>query len=56
MRCRGRAVSVGDLIESVWESDSDIFTNAVKVHINSMRKKLPAGIIKTAKGQGYYVE
>ena len=53
---KGRVVSGEELIEAVWESDSDIFTNAFKVHINAMRKKLPEDLIKNIKGQGYYVE
>jgi len=53
---KGRIISGEELIEAVWESDADIFTNAFKVHINAMRKKLPNGFIKNTKGQGYYVE
>ena len=53
---KGRVVSGEELIEAVWESESDIFTNAFKVHINAMRKKLPEDLIKNIKGQGYYVE
>ena len=53
---KGRIVSGEELIEAVWESDADIFTNAFKVHINAMRKKLPEDFIKNVKGQGYYVE
>ena len=53
---KGRVVSGEELIEAVWESDADVFTNAFKVHINAMRKKLPEDFIKNAKGQGYYVE
>jgi len=53
---KGRAISGEELIETVWESDADVFTNAFKVHINAMRKKLPNDFIKNTKGQGYYVE
>jgi len=53
---KGKVINVNELIESVWESDVDMFSNAFKVHINSIRKKLPGDIIKNAKGQGYYVE
>ena len=52
----GRVISGEELIEAVWESDADSFTNAFKVHINAMRKKLSDNFIKNAKGQGYYVE
>ena len=53
---KGRIISGEELIETVWESDVDSFTNAFKVHINAMRKKLPDNFIKNVKGQGYYVE
>ena len=53
---KGKVISVNELTESVWESEADMYSNAVKVHINAMRKKLPDDIIKNAKGQGYYVE
>jgi len=53
---KGKIISVTELVESVWESDADMYSNAIKVHINSMRKKMPDNIIKNAKGQGYYVE
>ena len=53
---RGRVISGEELIAVVWESDADSFTNAFKVHITAMRKKLPENFIKNEKGQGYYVE
>ena len=53
---RGRVISGEELIAVVWESDADLFTNAFKVHITAMRKKLPENFIKNEKGQGYYVE
>ena len=53
---KGWIVSGMEIVEAVWESDADIFTNAFKVHINAMRKKLPDDFIKNVKGQGYYVE
>ena len=52
---RGSPVSSEELIEHVWNEDGNIFSNAVKVHINHLRGKLPEGTIKTAKGSGYYV-
>jgi len=53
---KGRTISGEELIDAVWESEADSFTNAFKVHINAMRKKLPENFIKNTKGQGYYVE
>jgi DNA-binding response OmpR family regulator len=49
-------VSSETLMEHVWDSNADLLSNALKVHINSIRKKLPEDIIKNVRGQGYYVE
>lgn len=53
---RGRVVSNETLLEHVWDSNADLFSNALRVHIASLRKKLPGDIIKNVRGQGYYVE
>ncbi|WMJ90524.1 response regulator transcription factor [Anaerocolumna sp. MB42-C2] len=53
---KGTIVSGEDLIEHVWDSEADTFTSAFKVHINSLRKKLPRNTIRNIRGQGYYVE
>ncbi len=53
---KGTLVSGEDLIEHVWDSEADTFTSAFKVHINSLRKKLPQNTIRNIRGQGYYVE
>ncbi|MFW2488624.1 response regulator transcription factor [Clostridium chromiireducens] len=53
---QGSVVSGEDLIEHIWDREADLFSNAFKVHINSLRKKLPEGMIKNIRGQGYYVE
>lgn len=53
---QGSVVSGEELIEHIWDSEVDLFSNAFKVHINALRKKLPQGIIKNIRGQGYYVE
>lgn len=52
---KGSPVSSEELIEHVWNEDVNELTNAVKVHINNLRKKLPARTIQTSKGNGYYV-
>lgn len=53
---KGSVVSTETLMEHVWDSNADLLSNALKVHINSIRKKLPEDIIKNVRGQGYYVE
>lgn len=53
---KGSVISCEEIIEHVWESEADIFSNAFKVHLNSLRKKLLKDTIKNIRGQGYYVE
>jgi len=57
MRNAGRIVSQEELLEHVWSEDANSLTQAVKVHIKNIRKKLlDAGgenIITTVKGKGY---
>lgn len=52
---RGKMISTEELIEHIWESEVDSFSNSFKVHINSLRKKLPKDLINNKRGQGYYV-
>jgi DNA-binding response OmpR family regulator len=56
MMHKDRTVSSEELIEHVWDMEVDYFSNSFKVHINSLRKKIPADLIKNIRGQGYYVE
>jgi DNA-binding response OmpR family regulator len=57
MRNVGRIVSQEEILEHVWGEDSNFLTQAIKVHINNIRKKLRAvnanDIISTVKGRGY---
>lgn len=50
-------VSQETLIEHVWESNADEFSNSIRVHISSLRKKLRTGLgydpIQNKIGQGY---
>ncbi|MBU9735949.1 response regulator transcription factor [Diplocloster agilis] len=53
-------ISAEDLIEHVWDSDIDLFSNSFRFHIHSLRKKIKeAGstgeFITTVRGQGYMV-
>ena len=46
-------------MEHVWNMEADSFSNAVRVHIASLRKKLKATMgydpIATKIGEGYYL-
>ncbi len=46
-------VSAETLIEHVWDSDADLFSNSLKYHIHSLKKKLNTSYIKNIRGQGY---
>lgn len=55
-----RVISPVELIEHVWDSESDPFSNSFRFHISSLRKKLAAasgdeGLIITLRGQGYRI-
>lgn len=57
---RGKVVSVEELIEHIWESDTDLFSNSFKVHMHSLKKKLDSAgnagkYIVTRRNQGYCI-
>jgi DNA-binding response OmpR family regulator len=57
---KNRIVSAEELIEHIWNSEADQFSNSFKVHINSLKKKLADYIgdkelIKNTRGLGYFV-
>jgi two-component system OmpR family response regulator len=49
----GRIVSKSDLEALVLGLDGDVSSNALEVHISSIRRKLGRDIIETARGLGY---
>ncbi len=56
----GRPVSQEELIEHVWDSSVDSFSNAIRVHISALRKKLKPLVgydpVKNRIGEGYLIE
>ena len=50
-------VSAEELLEKVWDENTDPFTNVVRVTIMTLRRKLgePA-ILDTVQGVGYRIE
>lgn len=51
---RGRVIPAEELIEHVWDSQTDLFSNSFKFHISSLKKKLGVeGLIQNIRGQGY---
>ena len=54
LRCAGHAVSTEELLERAWDAHADPFTNAVRVAVMTLRRKLgePA-LIETVPRFGY---
>lgn len=54
---QGRPVSQEELITHVWDSNADLFSNSIRVHISSLRKKLKQALqydpITNRIGEGY---
>jgi two-component system, OmpR family, response regulator len=54
-----RVISQEELMEHIWDSNADCFSNSVRVHIASLRKKLKAELsydpIQTKIGEGYLI-
>lgn len=55
VRNQNRIISAEELLEHVWDDSVDIFSDTVKTHIKTLRKKLDPDkkLIKTIKGKGY---
>lgn len=57
---QGRPVSQEELIEHVWDCSVNSFSNATRVHISSLRKKLRGALehdpIRNRIGEGYVME
>jgi DNA-binding response OmpR family regulator len=52
----GEVISAEDLLERVWDEHVDPFTNAVRIAIVRLRKKLgEPEVVETVKGVGYRV-
>ncbi len=54
MRNAGRVVSKEEIINHVWDYDSNILSNTIEVYVRNLRKK---GVdIQTVRGFGYKIE
>ena len=56
---QGRPISQEELIEHVWDANADSFSNSIRVHISSLRKKLKTELghdpIVNKIGEGYRI-
>ncbi|WP_459500674.1 response regulator transcription factor [Bacillus sp. C1] len=57
---KNKVISAEELIEHIWDSEVDLFSNSLKFHIHSLRKKIAdvlgeREVIKTIRGQGYVI-
>jgi len=52
---KGEIVSAEELLEHVWDSEVDMFSDTVKTHIKTLRKKLDPKkkYLQTIRGKGY---
>ncbi len=56
MAAQGGVVSAEDLLERAWDENADPFTNAVRITISTLRKRLgEPWVIQTVPGVGYRV-
>jgi DNA-binding response OmpR family regulator len=54
MRAEGRVVTAEELLEKAWDENADPFTNAVRVAVMTLRRKLGyPPVIETVPGAGY---
>ncbi|WP_375162241.1 response regulator transcription factor [Fictibacillus sp. WQ 8-8] len=57
---KDKIVSTEEIMEHLWDNSFDGFSNSLKVHINSLKKKLAVflgdqEVIKNKRGFGYYI-
>lgn len=56
---KGRVISLEELLEHVWDSNADTFSNSIRVHMSSLRRKLKNQLgydpIQNMIGEGYVI-
>ena len=56
LRANGAIVSAEQLLEKVWDENTDPFTNVVRVTVMTLRRKLgQPGVLQTLTGAGYRI-
>src|SRR6266567_1452173 len=53
----GGVISAEELLERAWDENADPFTNAVRITVSALRKRLgEPGVIATVAGVGYRID
>lgn len=55
-RHRGKVVSRAHISDCLYRDDSEILSNAIDVHVASLRRKLGGDVIQTRRGLGYLID
>ena len=53
---RGQVVPRAVIGTQLYDDDTDLMSNAIDVHVASLRRKLGAGLIQTRRGLGYLID
>ncbi len=58
IRNKNKIISAEELLEHVWDREIDVFSDTVKTHMKTLRKKIDSEKkgIKTIRGKGYIYE
>jgi|SRR5688500_17896116 len=54
-RSHGTIVTRTEISEHLYNDDAEPFSNAIDVHVASLRRKLGGGVIQTRRGLGYLI-
>jgi two-component system OmpR family response regulator len=55
-RRRGDVVTRTEISEHLYNDDNELVSNAIDVHIASLRRKLGGALIQTRRGLGYLID
>ena len=51
---KNRVITYEELESHIWDEDSIMTSNAMRLFIKNLRKKLPENFLKNMQGVGYY--
>jgi DNA-binding response OmpR family regulator len=52
----GQVVTRTEISEALYDDETEVMSNAIDVHVGSLRRKIGAGLIHTRRGVGYLLE